>query len=89
MATFDEALNGLSVEVASEVLALTARAGTYDADWEILKSAGEETAKLRGFLRQYITATSEFNMDAWLQNVRGVTEDFDIEYGSLGKPNAD
>lgn len=46
--TLDELLETVSVEVKNAIEEICERAGTYDADWEVLKAAGELLAKYKG-----------------------------------------
>ena len=46
--TLDELLETVSVEVKNAIEEICERAGTYDADWEVLKAAGELLVKYKG-----------------------------------------
>ena len=43
--TLDELLETVSPEVKEAIIDICERAGTYDADWEVLKAAGELLVK--------------------------------------------
>lgn len=46
MATFDECLDKQPPNVRLAINAVVDRAGTYDADWQVLQAAGEIIADL-------------------------------------------
>jgi hypothetical protein len=50
--TLDECLETVNEKVADEIERLIEIAGTSDADWQILKAAGEEIAKLKAKVRE-------------------------------------
>lgn len=45
--TLDELLETVPVEVKNAIEEICERAGTYDADWEVLKAAGELLVKYK------------------------------------------
>lgn len=45
--TIDELLETVPLQVKEAIVEICERAGTYDADWQILKAAGELLAKNR------------------------------------------
>lgn len=53
--TLDELLEAVSPEVKEAIVEICERAGTYDANWEVLKAAGELIARYKEKDEHYFT----------------------------------
>ena len=53
--TLDELLETVSPEVKEAIIDICERAGTYDADWEVLKAAGKLIARYKEKDEHYFT----------------------------------